>query len=162
MNGKFGFFGFPTSIPAENIILQAHTPGPFIFGFPGNVGIGTNDPLAKLHISSTTMIGTGAPAVGYLLSVNGKIMAEEVRVQLDSAWPDYVFSNDYNLMSLKETASYIKQNKHLPGIPNAKTVEEEGIQLGEMNKMLLEKIEELTLHVIDLSKKVEALQSSNK
>lgn len=161
INGKFGFFSiFPNPpIPSQDIIMQAGA-GPFVFGFPGNVGIGTNAPEAKLHVSSTVMIGSGTPAAGYALSVNGKVMAEEVRVQLDADWPDYVFGDDYHLMSLKEIETFINSNKHLPGIPKAEKIESEGLDTGEMNRLLMEKVEELTLHVITLSKEIEILKAN--
>lgn len=89
----------------------------------------------------------------YKLAVTGKIIAEEVKVQLTSNWPDYVFAEDYELLSLKETATFIEENKHLPGVPSAYEVaNENGIMVGEMNRVLLEKIEELYLHVIDLER----------
>jgi hypothetical protein len=105
----------------------------------GNIGIGTNQPMEKL-------------------SVNGKICAKEVRVTL-SGWPDFVFTKDYSLMSLQAIEQYIKTNQHLPDIPNATEVEENGIQLGEMNALLLKKIEELTLHLIDLQKQIDELKA---
>lgn len=100
-------------------------------------------------------------ATGHLLSVDGKIACTEVRVQPSSAWPDYVFSPSYDLMPLNELEKTIQNQKHLPGIPSAKEVEIEGIQLGEMQRKMIEKIEELTLYVIDLNKKVESLQTEN-
>jgi hypothetical protein len=84
-----------------------------------------------------------------------KIEAGEIEVKVIPAWKDCVFEADYNLMSLKETEEFIKQNKHLPGIPSEKEVLENGINVGEMNALLLQKIEELTLYVIELEKKIE-------
>lgn len=98
----------------------------------GNVGIGTHIPSEKL-------------------SVNGKIRAKEIKVEAQN-WPDYVFQKDYTLLSLKEIESQIKQKGHLPGIPSANEVKRDGINLGEMNAKLLEKIEELTLHLIEENK----------
>ena len=120
----------------------------------GNVGVGTSAPKAKLHVTTGMVIGTTSttPATGYILSVNGKIISEEVRVQLDANWPDYVFDNTYKLKSLKEVEQYIAANKHLPGIPPARQVEKEGLHLGDMQKRIMEKVEELTLYIIQLSK----------
>lgn len=101
----------------------------------GNMGIGTTSPSEKL-------------------SVNGKIRAKEVKVEITD-WPDYVFEADYRLPDLKETEQFIKEHKHLPEIPSSGEVEKGGINLGEMNAKLLQKIEELTLHLIDMNKKLE-------
>jgi hypothetical protein len=85
--------------------------------------------------------------------LNGKVYAREVQV-LNGAFPDYVFHKNYHLRSLNELDSYIKENGHLPEVPSAKEVEENGgVNLGEMNTILLKKVEELTLYVIDLEKK---------
>jgi len=79
---------------------------------------------------------------------------EEVKVELSDTWPDYVFASNYELKDLEEVKNFINQNGHLPNIPSAKEVEEEGIMLGEMNAKLLEKIEELTLYTIDQESKI--------
>lgn len=105
------------------------------------------------------VIGSIAPATGYKLSVDGKVICEELKVQTSGSWPDYVFADNYDLPSLSEIENHIKANKHLPGIPSAKEAEAEGIEVGQMQKKLLEKIEELTLYVIDLGKKVKSLES---
>ena len=94
---------------------------------------------------------------GYKLAVGGKIIAEEIKVKLQSSWPDYVFKKDYNLLSVEEVESYIKKHGHLPKMPSAKEVEKEGFELGEMNKKLLEKIEELTLYTIKQEKRINKL-----
>lgn len=116
-----------------------------------------------LRVSQGTVgIGTLAPPSGYLLAVNGKVIAEEVKVELEVNWPDYVFAADYDLMSLKNLSAYIEKNKHLPGVPSAAEVAEEGINLGAMNAQLLEKVEELSLHLIQLNERLEALEEENK
>jgi hypothetical protein len=97
-------------------------------------------------------VGIGTAETGsFKLAVEGGIGARLVKVTAPPSWPDYVFGNDYKLRSLASLEAFIKKNNHLPNIPSAATVKEEGIDLGDMNAKLLEKIEEL-------SKKVEALE----
>ena len=95
----------------------------------------------------------------YLLAVNGKIGAKEIIVENTSTtWPDYVFEKDYPLSSLEEVEQFIQTNKHLPEIPAATEVKETGINIGDMNAVLLKKIEELTLYLIDQNKRINLLQ----
>lgn len=101
-------------------------------------------------------IGSSDPCADCKVDVNGKIRAEEVIVEV--AWPDYVFKEDYSLMSLSEVDRFITANGHLPGIPKADQIEEKGVSLGEVSKLLLEKIEELTLHMIQLEKRNDELE----
>lgn len=84
------------------------------------------------------------------LEVNGTIRAKEVRVE--TGWADFVFEPDYNLPSLKDVESHIKAHKHLPGIPTEAEVKKNGASLGEMNVKLLQKVEELTLYMIQQNK----------
>jgi hypothetical protein len=89
------------------------------------------------------------------LSVSGTILAKEVKVSTDASnWPDYVFDDNYNLQKLSKVEDFINIHKHLPHMPSAAEVEEDGINLAEMNKLLLMKVEELTLYVIDKDKEV--------
>ncbi|WP_286779382.1 MULTISPECIES: hypothetical protein [Sphingobacterium] len=89
------------------------------------------------------------------IAVNGNVKAKEIKVTTSAIdWPDYVFEDDYRLSSLTETALFIEKNKHLPGVPKAAVIEQHGMSLGEMNKILLKKIEELTLHLIEKDKKI--------
>ncbi|WP_442845051.1 hypothetical protein [Leeuwenhoekiella sp. H156] len=109
---------------------------------------------------NTDVVGINTADIpsGYTFAVNGKTITEEVKVQLQAAWPDYVFKSDYVLPDLKDLESFINARGHLPGIPSAKEVSEnEGIELGEMNTLLLEKIEELTLYTITQEKKLNEL-----
>jgi len=101
----------------------------------GNVGIGITNPAEKL-------------------SVNGNIRAKEIKVET-SNWPDYVFEEGYKVGTLEGLESYIKAHKHLPEMPGAREVETNGIAVSEMLKLQQRKIEELTLHLINLSRKVE-------
>jgi len=100
------------------------------------------------------MVGIGTPFTyntkGYLLAVNGKIGAKEVEVETTSdAWSDFVFDKSFQLKPIEEVEAYINLNKHLPDVPSAKEVEANGINLGKMDATLLQKIEELTLYVIN-------------
>lgn len=105
-------------------------------------------------------IGAANYASGYLLSVGGKVIAEEVRVALQSSWPDYVFSPGAPRPDIREWERYIQANGHLPGVPSAETVNAAGgFDLGENQRILLEKIEQLTLMVIQQQKEIDALNA---
>jgi len=110
------------------------------------------------YISSDLRIGTTTQASGYSLSIDGKIACEEVLVQDILSWPDYVFNDDYDLMSLEELEKSIQKNNHLPGIPAASDIEENGLHLGNMQKLVIEKLEELTLYTIEQGKMIEELK----
>lgn len=137
----------------------------FVFGLAidsnGRLGIGTQVPTAPLHVTGNVVFGSSAinPATGYKVSVDGKVICEELRVQLNAAWPDYVFAKNYRLKSLSELESFILQNNHLPNVPSAKEVEKNGFDVGDMNKRLLEKVEELTLYIIQLKKEIDAMKA---
>jgi len=97
---------------------------------------------------------------GYKLSVDGKIICEELRVETSADWPDYVFAEGYNLKPLSEVEKHINKNRHLPGIPSAKQIEDQGgVDVGEMNRKLLEKVEELTLYLIEKDKQMKLLEA---
>jgi hypothetical protein len=88
------------------------------------------------------------------------VCVKEVRVASGSpCWPDYVFSRNYKLPSLSEVEQFITENQHLPNVPSAAEVKENGIELGEMNAILLQKVEELTLYIIALQKQVDELKN---
>ena len=112
------------------------------------------------------IIGTGITALptGYKLYVSNGILAEKVKVALKSGvnWADHVFAKDYNLKPLNEVEAFIKLNKHLPGVPSAETlVKEGGIDVNQMFAKQMEKIEELTLYMIDQNKRLEKLEQEN-
>lgn len=92
------------------------------------------------------------------LAVNGTITCKELVVTLDG-WADYVFNDNYLLSPLSEVEKFIRENKHLPGIPSEKEIIENGLTVGEMNKKLMQKVEELTLYVIELQKQVDEIKS---
>ena len=101
---------------------------------------------------------SGATATGYTVSVQGKLIATELTALAFASWPDYVFEKDYHLKPLTEVKKFIERNKHLPNIPPAAEVEKTGIQLGDMTKRLMEKVEELTLYVIQLQEQIDELK----
>jgi hypothetical protein len=95
---------------------------------------------------------------GYGLYVDNGIRTTQVKVDSYSAWPDYVFSKNYNLPTLEEVRKHIQENAHLAGVPSAKAIEEEGIDLGEMDAVLLKKIEELTLYILQLEERIATIE----
>ena len=109
----------------------------------GNVGIETLNPK------------------GYKLAVEGTIAGRKVKVSQES-WADFVFKPAYELPSLEEVESFIIKHEHLPGIPAEKEITSEGVDVGEMNKLLLQKIEEQMLYIIRLNKQVQQLSEEIK
>lgn len=104
-------------------------------------------------------IGTSRPVSDYALTVNGGIYALDLRIRPNlNNTADFVFDETYDLPSLEDVELSIKQNRHLPGIPSAQTMVEEGVSVAEMNAKLLQKIEELTLYVIQQHKEIERLK----
>jgi hypothetical protein len=96
-------------------------------------------------------IGTATPQADFRLSVNGRIRAKEIKVE--SNWADFVFAPGYRLRPLAEVEAHIQKHGHLPDVPSAKVVQAEGIGLGEANTLLLQKVEELTLYLIEQEKR---------
>lgn len=104
-------------------------------------------------------IGTGTLNIGtHALAVNGSAIFTKAQVKLNTNWPNYVFESGYDLPSLLYIEAYIQEHKHLPGVPSAKEVEENGIDLGDNQSILLKKIEELTLYIIEQEKRIKALE----
>lgn len=114
-------------------------------------------PVNGLYVDGSVNLGHIEAVPDYKLSVDGKVICEEIRVEDSGDWPDYVFKSDYEMMSLAQVDAYIKKEGHLPNIPAAQIVEEEGFDAGDMVKRLLEKIEELTLHTIRQQKEIDKL-----
>ncbi len=104
-------------------------------------------------------VGTNSVPAGYHMAIDGKIITEEVRVELSGAWPDYVFSEHYKLPTLEEIKKHIQEKGYLPNMPSAKEVQNHGIQVGEMNKLLLEKIEQLMLYTLKQQEEIEKLKT---
>jgi hypothetical protein len=135
-NPYIDFSGSPSTDYNVRLILQPNN----VLGINGNVGIGTNN------------------TNGYKLAIAGNAIAEEIVVKLKENWPDYVFHRDYKKISVDELENYIHNNGHLPNIPDAKEINRNGINVGEVQMRLLEKIEELTLYLIDQNKKIVKLE----
>jgi hypothetical protein len=155
--------------------IWSHNDG-FYGALPGGIlGTYTNHPVSFMTNKSTQMIITTSGNVGIgtnnpdaKLTVNGDIHAKEVRIDLNIA-PDYVFEkyydgystlkSDYKMPTLQEVEAYTKKNKHLPEVPSAQEIKENGLKLGEMNAILLQKVEELTLYLIEQNKEIEKLKT---
>ncbi len=132
-------------------------------GFDNNeIQARNNGVVSRLVLNNgggAVQIGSAVTPTGYSFSVNGKAICEELKIQDSSNWPDYVFHHDYKLESLGELREYIKENNHLPNIPSAVDVEKDGIEIGDMQKRMMEKIEELTLYVLQLEEKTKNLET---
>ncbi|MAU15624.1 MAG: hypothetical protein CMH48_09930 [Muricauda sp.] len=110
--------------------------------------------------SGEVAIGRSTVPSGYKLAVEGHVRAREMRVDQDT-WPDYVFEKNYRLPSLEEIKKHIEEKGHLPNIPSAEEIQANGLELGEMNKRLLEKIEELTLYILQQEERIKILEKHN-
>jgi hypothetical protein len=113
-----------------------------VLGMTGNIGIGTTD------------------SKGHKLAVNGDIIATSVIVKLYADWPDYVFKPAYQLPSLAEVKTYIENNHHLPDMPSAEDISKSGLNLGEANKVLTKKVEELTLYLIEKEEQIKEIKEA--
>ncbi len=133
MLGTYGTYTNGQATQVYSYIGPSHASPHLTFRPSGNVGIGTTDPQAKL-------------------AVNGNILAKEVKVKTDITVPDYVFEPGYELPSLVDVEAYVKEHRHLPEIPSAADIARDGLDLAEMNLLLLKKVEELTLHLIRVEK----------
>jgi hypothetical protein len=121
--------------------------------------VGNNSGNPQMLLSGTGALSIGTiNANGYQLAVNGSAIATSVTVKAYANWPDYVFNKNYPLPSLTEIKTYIDQNHHLPEIPSEQQIEKDGLNLGEMNKLLVKKVEELTLYLIEKDKQLKEQQ----
>ncbi len=135
----YGVIG--TTIPSGHTVLS--------FGVKSNY---TNYFQTLNLVDDNVSIGTTDPK-GYKLAVNGSVIATSMTVKVYANWPDYVFKKDYQLPSLQSVKTYIDQNQHLPEVPSEQEIAKNGLNLGEMNKLLMKKVEELTLYLIEKDKK---------
>jgi hypothetical protein len=139
----FGLYDYTTNSGAGKYLWKTSSGNLFFVESTGSIGIGTV---------------TLDPA--YILNVNGKIKAEELKVVVDVP-ADYVFAPSYSLMPLSEVSKFVKANSHLPNVPSAEEIKREGWQVGEMNNKLLEKVEELTLYLIEMQNQISELKKEN-
>ena len=136
----------------SGIVLMSQTPEVF----PANQWSGSS--TIKGDIYRIGNVGIGTTTTGsFKLAVEGKLGAREIIVQNES-WADYVFDDNYPLLPLEKLEAFYKENKRLPGIPSADKVKNDGINVGQMNEKLLQKIEELTLYMVQLKKENAALK----
>lgn len=128
----------------------------------GYITFNTNTNVEKMRITTdgNVGIGTTSPDPSFKLSVNGNIRSKEVKVE--AGWADYVFKKDYQLKSLSDVEAYIAKNGHLPDIPSEAEVKKNGVNVGETESLLLKKIEELTLYLIEKNKEVKSQQAGLK
>lgn len=133
----------------------------------GKVGVNTKRPTANLTVFGNLLIGDPnqvALPMGYRLYVQNGILAEKIKVALINTgdWADYVFNDNYNLMSLGNLATFINKNGHLPGVDSSEEIfNNGGYDIVKMDSKLLEKIEELTLYILKLNKELEELKTQN-
>ncbi len=129
---------------------MVNLPTHYHVGMKGPVAIGSDD------VSSISFPSAGST---YQLAVVGEIMCEGLTVKLSSDWPDYVFEDDYELMPLEEVKAHIAEKGHLPGVASADEVAEKGLNVAEMQQQMMEKIEELTLHLIEQQARIQELEA---
>jgi hypothetical protein len=140
---------------------QGNTAHGFIQQSGNNLFMGVNGGNLRLDAAQVAIGSIVAGSSAYKLAVTGKVICEEVKVKLSGNWPDYVFSPEYKRPTLNELETFIKANRHLPNIPAAAEVEQNGMEVGDMQKKMMEKIEELTLYIIDLKKEIDELKKNN-
>lgn len=112
----------------------------------------------EIYRNGKVVIGGGPSHSDHKLTVAGEVLTEEFKVDVN-AWPDYVFTEEYKMMSLEELEAFIHKNGHLPNIPTEEKIMKEGISLGDMTVLQQEKIEELYLHLIQMQKETALLES---
>lgn len=121
-----------------------------------------NSPLVINGIVGINVSSVNKMASGYSLYVQGNVMAEKVSIKSYGNWPDFVFGNNYELMPLPELKQYIAENSHLPEVPSEAEVDESGVDVGEMQSILLKKIEELTLYILQQEERITELENELK
>jgi hypothetical protein len=153
-NNDNQYFGFGTNPSTLRYQVDATTTDHVFYA--GSSSTVSNE-LMRIKGNGNVSIGVTTPATGYKLTVAGKIICTELKVQLQP-FPDYVFEKNYKLRTIKEVENHIDTYKRLPGMPSAAEVESKGMNVGEMQGKVVEKVEELTLYIIQQQKQIEASQ----
>jgi hypothetical protein len=160
--GDFFFNGYDGATFSNGAVIAAVVNGAVSPGvLPGALSFRTSSggySSERMRIDSAGNVGIGTVSPQYKLAVNGTVGAREVIVT-NSGWADYVFRPGYRLAPLREVAAYIQQHRRLPGIPSEAEVRAKGVGLGEMQVKLLEKVEELTLHMIAAERRNRELEA---
>ena len=176
--GNFAFIGLKNAAGQNAFIgndsagtLHFQTPGrdfssKLVIDSYGKVGIGTTSPSANLDVRGDVVVSNrvaiNAPInSNYQLTVGGTIKAEDMILNLEN-WADYVFEKNYPLLPIKDVDTFIKINKHLPGVPSEKELKKSGLSLAKMQVIQMQKIEELTLYIIQLESRIKALEEAKK
>ena len=150
---------YTTTSPMASISVKTRKEGSAPYNYSNlifNTSNGYNTLSEKMRITESGNVGIGTTTTGsHKLAVEGSIGAREIKVE-GSGWSDFVFEKEYKLPTLKEVENHIKEKGHLKDIPSAKEVEKNGFYLGAMDAKLLQKIEELTLYVIEQEKKLQS------
>ncbi|MEZ4936792.1 MAG: hypothetical protein R2799_04280 [Crocinitomicaceae bacterium] len=163
-HGKLGIGTMSPQFKTQ-IIGNTHISKSLMVGESPNVHLAKLSVIANENDSKPLMVlGTVNPAdqstlqKKFMVMPSGLVYATEIKVRLASNFPDYVFKNDYKLMSIEAVSEYINENGHLPNMPKAEEIEKEGLSVGEMQVKIVEKVEELTLYIIQLKEENEALK----
>lgn len=146
--------------PSGRQVISTNTNNPLVFSLNGT---------ERVRFSADGSVGIGTISPSEKLTVKGKILCSEVEVVDITTIPDYVFQKyytgesslkeDYVMPTLEEIEAFTKANHHLPEVPSAAEIKEEGLQLKEMTTILLQKVEELTLYTIEQEKRIKALEA---
>jgi hypothetical protein len=158
---KLLYFGDASDVTKRARVF-CNSYGHLYFDFAAHITLrnSNNDhPIAYLKANGDFYFGTyDSPSDNIRMFVNGSIFAKEIQIKTN-VWADFVFNENYNLPTLNEVKQHIDENKHLPGIPTEKEVKENGVNLGEMQIKLLQKIEEFTLYLIQQENTIQELKS---
>jgi hypothetical protein len=154
------FVGGTNISGASNGVFNVSSSDNGVFIYPTTTSkFGLSIRMSSLTDNALQVMGTNGTTRNFSVKANGEVYARKYTTTLASI-PDYVFASDYALMSFQELRDFIAINKHLPNVPSAKEYEETGVDLGEMNRVLLEKVEELTLYILQLEERMKLLETS--